>query len=267
MDTNWEVNSGTDYFNPGEVSYFNFLDKHARGNLKKVLLLEDHEKIFLDFLEYLRCFTDKKYLFLDVKYMSTHHITECWRFITEEPFFFSLIKKYNVRVLNLTRRNFLRYYLSESKSQKAQRWHEFDESMVGDRPWYNRRRESVGEKYERRVTVDTDDLLHALELCLSENKVVEKSLANYEYYLTFDYDDLFSYIGAPVSDSVLSCIAQWLNIADDFPQKKPEYKKQSYLPLEETIQNYEEVVQALQETGFEYCLEDEKMYLNSSVST
>jgi hypothetical protein len=41
-----------------------------------------------------------------------------------------------------------------------------------------------------------------------------------------------------------------------------EFRKQSHFPLEDTIENFEEVAEALGGTKFEYCLEDEHMYRN-----
>ncbi len=55
-------------------------------------------------------------------------------------------------------------------------------------------------------------------------------------------------------------IAAWLGIPNDFSQTTSRYRKQSALPLRETIQNYAAVERALRGTGFEYCLEDEPMY-------
>jgi hypothetical protein len=266
MDTDYLIggrnHGGSAYFNPGELSYFNFLEKYANGDIKKILLPDDHENIFLAFLEYLRCFTNKELLVLDVKYMSTHHITKNWHFITEEPFFFSLLKEHNLRVLNLTRKNFLRYWLSESKAQQSQMWQEFDEPVVGDQPLYIERKDSAIQRQEPRITVDTDELLEILRLCRSENKVVEDSFSEYDHYLTFDYDDMFPYIGAPLSSLVLERFAQWAGVDNSFAETRSRYKKQSRLTLEETIENYEAVVQALRDTEFEYCLEDERLYLN-----
>jgi hypothetical protein len=210
----------------------------------------------------LRCFTNKQLIVLDVKYMSTHHITKNWDFITEEPFFFSLLKEHNLRVLNLTRKNFLRYWLSESKAQQSQMWQEFDEAVASDKPWHIERKDSAIQRQEPRMTVDIDELLEILRLCRSENKVVEGSFSEYEHYLTFDYDDMFAYIGAPLSPLVLKRFAQWAGIDNSFAETRSRYKKQSRLTLEETIENYEAVVQALRGTEFEYCLVDEGLYLN-----
>ena len=79
-------------------------------------------------------------------------------------------------------------------------------------------------------------------------------------HTTPDGEDLFQEIGAAMSDQTLQRIAQWLGIEPTFVQTKPRYRKQSVLPLEATIENYDEVAQALSGTDFEYCLEDEAIY-------
>jgi hypothetical protein len=261
--TDYQIGRGASAFRSHEVSYFNFLEKHIGNEVRKWALSGDRAGVFLDFLDYLRCFSEKKYIVVDVKYMSTHHVSTNWRFISDEPYLFSMVKEHNLRVVNITRRNLLRYYLSELKAQHSGRWHEFDETVVGNQQWYIMRKKQSSRVRDQSVYVDVEDLLQTLLLCHKENDIVEISFADYENYLTFDYDDMFSSVGAPLSDCVLDRISQWLSVENDFPQAKPEYKKQSHLTLEETISNYEEVVEALRGTEFEYCLEDEKMYHKS----
>jgi hypothetical protein len=175
------------------TSYFGFLERYTKGDMKKIWAQEDHEVVFLDYLEYLRCFTDKKHVVIDVKYMSMHHVTAQWRFVTEEPFLFSLIKKHNLQVLNLTRKNFLRYYLSEMKAQETKSWYAFDESVVGKQDWYLSSKKLGGGEKERRIVVDTNHLLETLALCQTENALVEHSFVGHQGYLSFDYDDMFPF--------------------------------------------------------------------------
>ncbi len=75
------------------------------AGVAEILSLDDREGLFFDFLEYLRCFTDKRFIVVDVKYNSSHHLDGAWWFITEEPVLFGLIKRYGLWVLNLTRRS------------------------------------------------------------------------------------------------------------------------------------------------------------------
>jgi hypothetical protein len=230
-----------------EANYFNFAVNHLGGDPSKLVGRDDDEGLFLDFLEYLRCFTPKRFLLLDVKYSSTHHVTKAWRFITKEPHLFFLIRKHRLRVLNLQRRNYLRYCLSEMKAQATQRWTALDRPNQPDHA-------------DRTMAVDVDWLLKTMELCRADDEAVTRAFAGYRLCLRCDYDDLFEEIGAPMSETFLTRIADWLGLEAAFAETKPRYRKQSVLPLEETIANYEEVAEALRGTPFEYCLEDERIY-------
>lgn len=269
LDTHPEIFSVPEVFNSTpspdyklevETNYVNFLAKRIRGDLHAALAVEDHRKLFLDFLEYVRCFTDRRFIVVDVKYNSTHHVMKYWRFMTEQPFLFEVIRDEKVWLLNLTRRNYLRYWLSEVKAQLTQRWEVFDESVVGDRAWYLSKYAGRPDVGDVEVHLDVAETLQILELCRSENELVAASFAGYERYLELDYEDLFHEIGAPVSEGALGKISQWLGIEPDFAERRPEYKKQSVLPLSDTIENYDEIAAALRGTPFEYCLEDERIY-------
>jgi hypothetical protein len=230
-----------------ETNFFNFLEEHPRGRDKRPLSFEAQEEIFLDFLSYLRCFSDRDYIFVDVKYNSTHHLDEPWREITAQPTLFRFIKKHELRVLNLTRQNYLRFYLSLAKANATGQWTQAGDRKAGDR--------------EPKLTLDIADLLFSLALCKSENDRIAQSFEDFApLYLTFDYVDLAPEIGAPLSSDVLGMIEKWLGVSNDFTQTASHYRKQSVLPLRDAIQNYGAVERALRGTEFEYCLEDEPMY-------
>ncbi len=252
-------NRVTDEFE-AEVNYATFVGKRFGGDTGRLLMLEDHETLFLDFLEYLRCFTDRRFIILDVKNNASHHVVKFWRFATEEPFLFTLMKKHGIRVLHLRRQNYLRYYLSETKANLTRSWEVFDEAVVGERRWYIRKYKGRDRDHESRIAVDIPDMLKVLALCRSDSAVVEDSFKGYGMYASLDYAEMFSRIGGPVADTTLSMLSDWLGVDDGFEERRPEYRKQSYLPLEETIENYPEVVAALRGTDFEDCLLDEPLY-------
>lgn len=246
-----------------DTNYFRFVDQRIGGSVLELLAQDDLAGTFLDYLEYLRCFFEKRHLILDVKYNSTHHLDGPWHFIMGEPALFQFIRKNGLRVLNLTRRNFLRYYVSEMKAQRSGTWDVFDAEIVGDRKWYieryvGTRRDS--DYLDSKIELDIEDMLGRLALCRAESEYVDRAFADYDRYLTFDYEELFPHSGSPPDAAVLQGIAQWLEVDDDFKETRPEYKKQSALGLADTIENYAEVEAALSGTEFEYCLADEQMY-------
>lgn len=250
-----------------DTNYVNFLERRMGDDVRGLLALPDHGALFLDFLEYVRCFSDRRYVLIDVKYNSTHHVAKYWRFVTEEPFLFSLVRDNGIRVLNLTRRNYLRYYLSETKAHLTRRWEAFDERVVGDRPWYVKKYAGRAAPEDPRIRIDIDDMLKVLELCRSESEVVARSFAGYDRYLELDYEDMFREMGAPIAFDALDRITGWLGLDPAVTERRPQYKKQSALALEDTIENFDEVADALRGTPMEYCLADEPVYRKQAEST
>lgn len=240
-----------------ETNYFEFLERHTAGAIKPVLTSwEEQGRIFVDYLRFLRCFSDKRYVLLDVKYNSTHHMDGPWREISAQPGLFRLIKQNHLHVLNLARRNYLRFYLSWMKANLTERW-----TIDSDA---TRSQEVVDA--DPRVVVPVDDLMYMLDLSRSETDMVSRSFEDYQPRLEIEYDDLFPQMDGEPSRHELGRLAAWLGIEDRFPALKPRYRKQAVRPLQDTIRNYDEVVAALRGTEFEYCLADEQMYRGSPVA-
>jgi len=256
-----------------ETNYFNYLDQH-RDKVKEILTSEDVQKrFFLKYLEFLRSFSEKRYLLVDVKYNSAHNVDGPWREITAEPSLFKYIRDQELRVLNLTRTNYLRFYLSWTKTNLTLQYHLHapPKSKEVDREGPDGATQASPsdqrpQVHEDAITVDLDDMFFRLELCQSEDRLIDRVFSHYPNYLAVDYEDLFPELGAPPSREVLGRLAAWLEIEADFPKTEPRYRKQSALPLSKAIANYGEVAAALRGTDFEYCLEDERPYRFPAVS-
>jgi hypothetical protein len=232
-----------------EANYFNFLDSR-RDSIKQVLTSEDVQaELFLDYLRFLNTFSEKRYVVVDIKYNSAHNVDGPWRDIGGAPTLFQLIRRNEMRVLNLTRVNYLRYYLSWIKTERTRKYHLH--ATGSDAP---------AKVEDEGLAVDLDDLLFRLELCRSEDRLVKRVLGGYPGYMAIEYEELFPRIGAPPSENVLGQVAGWLGIEAEFPKSQPRYRKQSVLPLSEAITNYDEVAEALRGTEFEYVLDDEAPY-------
>jgi len=232
-----------------EANYFNFLDDR-RDQIKAVLTSQQaQEGLFREYLEFLGSFSEKRYLIVDIKYNSAHNVDGPWRDMSAEPTLFEFIRRNRIRVLNLTRLNYLRYYLSWVKTEVTRKYHLHASNSDGS-----------GKIDDRGIEIDLDDLLFRLELCRTEDQLVERMLGDYPRYMAIEYEKLFPRIGAPPSEEVLARIATWLGVEANFPKVEPRYRKQSVLPLSEAITNYGEVVEALQGSDFEYVLDDEAPY-------
>ena len=195
--------------------------------------------MFLDFLAELP--VDAPRVIVDVKY---NHLTRAFRDNTALPDF---LRRHGVRVLNLTRHNFLRYYVSNEKGVRRQMWHETSATPAVDAP----------------IAIDVDALLKKLPQWQAENAAVSSCFTGYDRYLTFDYAEMTTDLNGPLSEPVLRRIAEWLDVAPDF-EAQASFTKQARLPLAESIVNFAAVADALRGTDFEYCLADEPFYERTS---
>jgi LPS sulfotransferase NodH len=232
-----------------EANYFNFLDER-RDQIKGVLTSEEaQEELFLEYLGHLGTFSEKSRMIVDVKYNSAHNVDAPWRDLAAEPTLFAYIRRHGMRVLNLRRRNYLRYYLSWLKTEETRKYH-----LHASGP------EGTAKVEDQGITLDIEEMFFRLELCQAEDRLIHRMLGGYPSYLAIEYEELFPRIGAPPADVVLERVAEWMGVEADFRKSQPRYRKQSVLPLEQAITNYGSVAEALRGTEFEYVLEDEPAY-------
>jgi hypothetical protein len=238
-----------------EANYFNFLDER-RGEIKGVLTSEEaQEALFLEYLRFLGSFSDKPQMVVDIKYNSAHNVDAPWRDLAAEPTLFAYIRRNGIRVLNLRRRNYLRYYLSWLKTERTRKYHLHASGPNG-----------AVKVEDEGIELDLDEMVFRLELCRNEDQLIHRMLGGYANYTSIEYEELFPRIGEPPADTVLERVAEWMGIEPDFKKSQPRYRKQSVLPLEKAITNFEEVAEALRGTEFEYVLEDEPTYRAAAVT-
>ena len=92
-------------------NFFHFLEYYANGDVARIFP-DQHDKVFLDYLAYLRDFTAKPYIVMDVK-CTTNHIFMLPFKHDGSPYLYSLIRANGLRVINIRRPNYLRCALSQ----------------------------------------------------------------------------------------------------------------------------------------------------------
>ena len=221
-----------------KINFFRFLER--RGEIDRTdATLESQRRLFLEFLAFLRASTTKRFLVIDVKYNATHHFDGPWRPLIGWPAMFGFAQRHGLRVLHLVRTNYLRQQVSMIKAKQTQRWVVQDGgSGDGDFP----------------VTLPTQRLLATMRALSAEDRLVEGAFAPQGRYLKLEYADVFGDLPRGVA-----AVARWLGVEDDFTCDSVPVKKQAVLPLEETIENFDEVADALTGTPFAGLLEDEAL--------
>lgn len=225
-------------------NFFTFVTEYARDDMRRVMP-DQHERMFLDFLEYLRCFSDERYLVVDVKCNTSHFFTKPFSDDMTRPYLFDLIRAHDLRVLHVTRKNYLRYVLSVMKAWRSRSY------AVSTRDGRSHSDSSI--------RLDVGFLLRTLDICHDEDSVIERTFGSYPRLLSYDYAELFPGGTDPVAGAFLEELSRWLGVADTF-RTETEFQKQSSLPLAETIENFDEVAAALRGTRYEHCLDDERAY-------
>jgi hypothetical protein len=227
-----------------DTNFFTFLGAYAAGDVQRVFP-DSHETLFLDFLDYLRCFSPKRHLVIDVKYNSMQFFVEPWSDDATVPYFLDLVVKYRLKVLNITRRNYLRYIASNAKAEASGCWHVYPGHSEGYADF--------------RIRLDPQFVLERLDKCHAEDQLIARHFAGYPDFMSWEYAELFEPASGALSERFLATLAPFLGVKNTF-RRESLYKRLSSLPLAETIDNFSEIERSLAGTPFEYCLEDEPAY-------
>jgi hypothetical protein len=227
-----------------DTNFFNFLEAYAAGDLRRILPGR-HEALFLDFLEFLRCFSPKRHLVVDVKYNTLHFFARPWagENVTV-PYLLDLIVEHRLRVLHLTRMNYLRQGISTLKAWSSGRYSVLPGQEQPEDP---------------QVLVRPGWLTTLLEKRSTEDAMIVKRLREYPLYRSYDYAQIFRTSTRELAPEVRQELAEWFGVSDSFGQVA-HFQKQSSLPLSQTISNYEEISELLKDTQYAYCLFDEPLY-------
>jgi hypothetical protein len=223
------------------ANYFNFVEAYARDDLGR-LLPTRHGELFERYFEHLRGLAAERQLVVDVKYNSTHFFTRPFQPLGSS-YFLDLVAEHGLKVLRVTRKNYVRYAVSTAKARAANRYHARTGGAAGDGT----------------VRLDPRGLLQTLERCEAEDDALDARFRRYPHLLERDYAEIFPGGGEAISATFLDAVAGWLGVAPAF-RPASAFPKQSSLPLAETIANFDEVAAALRGTRFARCLDDEPSY-------
>jgi hypothetical protein len=120
-------------------------------------------------------------------------------FASQHRYFYNLVRKHGLRVLNITRKNYLRSLLSEFKATASGKW------------WW-----IASEKNhycDQRITIDVPHLLECLKACETEDELAQSHFSTYrKKYLACDYVDVFCHNSRGVTGEFLERFSGWLSI-------------------------------------------------------
>ncbi|HEX5450571.1 MAG TPA: hypothetical protein VFW85_11000 [Gaiellaceae bacterium] len=220
-------------------SFFRFVAERSSG----APAAADHAALFPQFLDRLREVSPKRISVLEVKPNTVSQIVSPYHTFVE-PLLFELIDAHGIRVLHLTRENYLRSMLSAQKARRLGSWHVTA---------------TAGPAQDVAAELNTRDMLRRFAEWSREDEAIRQRFADSDNYLGCEYTQLFDLDTGELTTRFRSDLGAMLGIDTDWPAL-PAYRKGSHLPLEQAIENYEEVAAALRGTEFEAFLDDEPSY-------
>jgi len=214
---------------------------------------DQHINIFSDFVQILHQMHDKEITLIDLKYNSCHHVSACWKTLSEQPLFTWLTER-QIPILRLCRSNYLKLMVSEVVAAIRNQWHD----AAGQNP------EAVIPMLPN-PSADMNVLLKRFRDWQLEDQIINNAFSDHDNICRVSYSEMFPQLGCPVSDEVLNRICGFLDIEFDF-NPIPWTAKSVPRPLWESIANWQQVKEHLTGTEFEHFLADEPMFQNHQQS-
>lgn len=200
-----------------------------------------YKQAFLKYLDHISFFSKAKHNIIDIKYNHIHNITEYVEPILNKKMnIFDIIRKNNLKVINLTRKNYLRIHTSGQLAQKSGNYVLIKDSQ-------KKEHENI------KIEINVDQLLYSMKIMREEDQFIEDNLKDYDNYIMIEYDEMFDKEGK-FNLLFSTKMADFLDVENQF-NRNPMLKKLQNRTLKDIILNYQEVADKLRETDFAYCLD------------
>lgn len=167
-------------FHPEKGEYYSFFGFLNQDNAYQLYLFpspENIDKLFEKFMQWLLEKGARKYKFVDVKQNSLHHFNPIWQHPSQPPHLLNLLRKYELPILRLKRKNLFNQALSTIVASHTGTWHVRKGSRLN--------LERVALK------VPPKPLEMTLRKLSFDNRIVDSALAGYHRLLKLDYETLF----------------------------------------------------------------------------
>lgn len=168
---------------------------------------------------------------VDIKYGHLHSFEWYWNPLFRQPLFFRALQEQGIRMVHLRRKNVVEAAISSEVSKQRAVWHSWQDVTE--------------EKRKQRHRIDPKLIVWEAELLIKQAQWIGGGWCHGLDVLHTTYEDLVASVAG--NGDALARIAQFLGGTLD-PAWKPKLVKLGG-PLEETIENYSELVSALNQAG------------------
>lgn len=240
LDKHPEVKYLGEVFHPDNLgqnhNYFTFLRERA-GTDPDAVLPENRYGLFLAFLEDMAGQYPDRTLVVDIKYNSLHHLNGGWQGLVAQPRVLAQAKEQKRPILHLTRRNTLQSFVSGRLAEANKVWHARPGNEIG----------------VTSTVINIRQLSNFIVTMQREMDLVERWTRNYPHLEKFDYADAFDADGL-LDAALADRLASLFGVAP-FSDRAPVFVKQAPARMEDAVENYDLVRQALVGTDHKWMLD------------
>lgn len=189
------------------------------------------------FLDWKADLIKKQLPIIDAKYSSLHHLCPPMLNPLERPALLTHCVQNKLPIIHLTRENYLHTYISGRLAEANKVWHARSDQEIK----------------VTSIEIDTNRLISYCNQTRTSVNMMQEWLGKRHFVLEIEYANLFNADGS-FSDDIKIELEDLLDI-DAFEDTTPVFVKQNKAPLTESIQNYQEVYEALHKTEFGWMIE------------
>ncbi|MCO4755563.1 MAG: hypothetical protein KC478_13870 [Bacteriovoracaceae bacterium] len=219
-------------------SYYSYHFDCMDESKKPITHLESFEK----YINFIKDVSPNENIIIDVKY---NHIRNLHGFITPltegVPELFKIVRRNNWKVLNLTRKNYLKTFVSGVLAAKTG-------AFVIDKNSKFNANETT------QLDINTENMMTSLKQMQREDDFIYQHLNSYTNYFQIDYGEMFAE-NNDFDKNFLNKMADFLRVDNSF-EKAPLLKKLQTRTVQDIVTNYNEVSMALKDSPFASQLEE-----------
>ena len=216
-------------------NYFHFLvQKVAKVPLLAVPSIDNRRHLFNDYVAHLQSLHGRgASLLLDVKYSHAHALNKINHRPLDSPLFLNLCKEHGFRFIHLQRKNLLQTLVSLRVAIKNDSFRTRERRQVADPT----------------IAIDSRSIVEELQKREQEVRLFRDWLDGYPHVLDITYEEMTS-AATGLRPNVLEMVLEFLEL----PPRQPAVPRREKLglPMDQVIENYDEICDALAGTRYEW---------------
>lgn len=240
LDKHSQIKYLGEIFHPGNVGTAHNFFTYKLEAIKKdpnLVLPGRGLELLEGFLDWKSELIRKQLPIIDAKYSSLHHLCPPMLNPLERPFLLGHCIQNRLPIIHLTRENYLHTFVSGRLAEANKVWHAHSDSEIK----------------VTSIDVDINRLLSYCKQTKASVNMIKEWLGKRHFVLEVEYANLFDTDGS-LSNDIKEDLEDLLDV-DGFEDTKPVFVKQNKAPLSESIENFEQVHDALRKTEFSWMVD------------